>query len=131
MPTPNKKNPAIYHCRERVVERGLDGDAVAVDDDDPGDVLDVGDPPQDLVQVGGDGDVAAGPVPSGAAAPRAAGVAAGASAAAAPAVVGGHHRRVHFLLSRGIGRIMKNLVALAPFETLLRRRARGNKAGVR
>ncbi len=130
MPTPNKKNPAIYHCRERVVERGLDGDAVAVDDDDPGDVLDVGDPPQDLVQVGGDGDVAAGPVPPGA--PRPAGVAAGATAPAAPAaVVGGHHRRVHFLLSRGIGRIIKNLFALAPFETLLRRRARGNKAGVR
>ena len=48
-----------YHRSQGVVQGGLDGDAVAIHDDDAGNVLDVGDPPQDDVQVGGDGDLGA------------------------------------------------------------------------
>ena len=52
-----KANRARYHCREGVVQGGLDRDPVAVDHDDPGNVLDVGDPLEDVLQIGVDVDV--------------------------------------------------------------------------
>lgn len=45
----------IYHGRKRVVQGGLDGDALFVDDHHARDMLDIRDSSEDLVQVMSDG----------------------------------------------------------------------------